>query len=83
MEKEKLTDMYRKMVRIRKFEDRVRREFASGKIPGFVHLYAGEEATAVGACASLRPNEYAGEVKQKRNIAKADNETHHNQGAVL
>jgi len=58
VEKEKLIDMYRKMVRIRKFEDRVRKEFASGKIPGFVHLYAGEEATAVGACASLRPDDY-------------------------
>jgi TPP-dependent pyruvate/acetoin dehydrogenase alpha subunit len=44
IEKEKLIDMYRKMVRIRKFEDRVRREFASGKIPGFVHLYAGGAA---------------------------------------
>jgi len=58
IEKEKLIDMYRKMVRIRKFEDRVRTEFASGKLPGFVHLYAGEEATAVGACASLRPDDY-------------------------
>ncbi len=58
IEKAKLIDMYRKMVRIRKFEDRVRTEFASGKIPGFVHLYSGEEATAVGACANLTNDDY-------------------------
>ena len=58
IEKEKLIDMYRTMVRIRTFEERVRKEFAAGNIPGFVHLYAGEEASAVGACASLRPDDY-------------------------
>jgi TPP-dependent pyruvate/acetoin dehydrogenase alpha subunit len=56
--KEKLIDMYRVMVRIRTFEDRVYKEFAAGNIPGFVHLYAGEEAIAVGACANLRPDDY-------------------------
>jgi pyruvate dehydrogenase E1 component alpha subunit len=33
---------------IRAFEDRVHEEFATGDIPGFVHLYAGEEASATG-----------------------------------
>ena len=56
--KEKLIDMYRNMVRIRVFEERVAKEFASGKIPGFVHLYNGEEASAVGACSPLRPDDY-------------------------
>ena len=56
--KEKLIDMYRTMVRIRVFEERVRKEFAAGNIPGFVHLYSGEEAVAVGACANLRPGDY-------------------------
>jgi TPP-dependent pyruvate/acetoin dehydrogenase alpha subunit len=46
------------MVRIRAFEERVSREFAAGNIPGFVHLYIGEEATATGCCASLRPDDY-------------------------
>ncbi|TET18417.1 MAG: thiamine pyrophosphate-dependent dehydrogenase E1 component subunit alpha [Dehalococcoidia bacterium] len=50
--------MYRVMVRIRTFEDRVFKEFAAGNIPGFVHLYAGEEAIAAGACANLRPDDY-------------------------
>ncbi len=56
--KEKLIDMYRTMVRIRTFEERVSKEFAAGNIPGFVHLYIGEEATATGACANLRPDDY-------------------------
>jgi pyruvate dehydrogenase E1 component alpha subunit len=38
---------------IREFEDRVHEEFSTGKIPGFVHLYAGEEASAVGVCMNL------------------------------
>jgi TPP-dependent pyruvate/acetoin dehydrogenase alpha subunit len=58
IEKEKLIDMYRVMVRIRIFENRVYKEFAAGNIPGFVHLYAGEEAIAAGACANLRTDDY-------------------------
>ena len=58
IEKEKLIDMYRMMVRIRTFEERVSKEFAAGSIPGFVHLYIGEEATATGACANLTPDDY-------------------------
>ena len=38
---------------IREFEERVHVEFAAGDIPGFVHLYAGEEASAVGVCLHL------------------------------
>ena len=55
---EKLIDMYRTMVRIRTFEERVSKEFASGNIPGFVHVYIGEEAIATGACANLRRDDY-------------------------
>lgn len=44
---------YRVMRTIREFEDRVHEEFATGEIPGFVHLYAGEEASAAGVCAHL------------------------------
>ena len=43
-----LLDVYRTMRTIRAFEDRVHDEFATGDIPGFVHLYAGEEASATG-----------------------------------
>ena len=56
--KEKLIEMYRTMVRIRAFEERVSKEFAAGNIPGFVHVYIGEEAIATGACINLRPDDY-------------------------
>ena len=58
IEKEKLIDMYRVMVRIRTFEERVSKEFAAGNLPGIVHLYLGEEAVAAGACANLKPDDY-------------------------
>ena len=50
--------VYERMVLIREFEDRVHELFAAGKIPGFVHLYAGEEAVAVGVCANLRDDDF-------------------------
>jgi TPP-dependent pyruvate/acetoin dehydrogenase alpha subunit len=48
LSKEKLLDVYRKMRTIREFEERLHTEFAKGDIPGFVHLYAGEEAAGTG-----------------------------------
>ncbi|WP_252607357.1 thiamine pyrophosphate-dependent dehydrogenase E1 component subunit alpha [Bacillus paralicheniformis] len=51
--KEKAVWMYQKMLEIRHFEDRVHQLFAKGILPGFVHLYAGEEAVAAGVCAHL------------------------------
>lgn len=49
---------YTRMRTIREFEDRVHNEFSAGKIPGFVHLYAGEEASAVGVCMNLSDTDY-------------------------
>jgi acetoin:2,6-dichlorophenolindophenol oxidoreductase subunit alpha len=46
--------LYETMAMIRAFETRVRDEFARGRIPGFVHLYAGEEAVATGVCTNLK-----------------------------
>jgi pyruvate dehydrogenase E1 component alpha subunit len=43
------------MVRIRIFEEEVQRLFLARKLPGFVHVYLGEEAVATGACAALQP----------------------------
>ncbi|WP_290050693.1 thiamine pyrophosphate-dependent dehydrogenase E1 component subunit alpha [Amycolatopsis solani] len=48
-----LREAYRVMRTIRAFEERVHEEFATGEIPGFVHLYAGEEASATGVCLHL------------------------------
>jgi acetoin:2,6-dichlorophenolindophenol oxidoreductase subunit alpha len=47
----------RGMQRIRIFEDRIRREFGKGDMPGFVHTYVGAEAVAVGVCAHLRDDD--------------------------
>lgn len=54
---EDLLDAYRTMKTIREFEDRVHVEFAKGGIPGFVHLYAGEEASATGVGMQLRDDD--------------------------
>jgi TPP-dependent pyruvate/acetoin dehydrogenase alpha subunit len=56
--REELLCAYRSMVTIRRFEERVQEEFSKGGIPGFVHLYAGEEASAVGICQHLGPKDY-------------------------
>ena len=53
MSREELLRVYRAMRTIRAFEERLHLEFATGEIPGFVHLYAGEEASAVGVCMHL------------------------------
>jgi len=44
---------YERMNTIRHFEDTLHEEFSAGNIPGFVHLYAGEEASGVGVCLHL------------------------------
>ena len=51
--KDELLSAYRKMVQIREFEERIHRENTKGHISGFVHLYAGMEAIAVGVCENL------------------------------
>jgi len=56
--KDVMKDMYLRMVRIREFESKAQNLFAEGKIPGFVHLYLGEEAVATGVCECLRKDDY-------------------------
>ncbi|ACP45087.1 dehydrogenase E1 component [Sulfolobus islandicus Y.G.57.14] len=56
--KSKLLDMYKKMLLIRYHELTAKELFAIGKIPGFVHLYVGEEAVAVGVMSTLRDDDY-------------------------
>lgn len=56
--RDKLLLMYERMLRIRHFETKVSEEFAKGNINGAVHLYLGEEAVAVGACATLNEDDY-------------------------
>jgi pyruvate dehydrogenase E1 component alpha subunit len=54
----KLTQLYRQMLLIRRLEEEAARAYAMGKIGGFLHLYIGQEAVAVGACAALRKDDY-------------------------
>ncbi|MFF7707720.1 thiamine pyrophosphate-dependent enzyme [Pseudomonas sp. NPDC007930] len=51
--RDQLLHAYKVMRTIRAFEERLHTEFATGEIPGFVHLYAGEEASAAGVMAHL------------------------------
>lgn len=58
IERRDLTRLYDTMVRIRVFEQRAERLFQDKRIPGFIHLYIGEEAIAAGMIAALRPDDY-------------------------
>jgi len=59
MDKADLLSLYRQMLLIRRFEEKSAEMYALAKIAGFLHLYIGEEAIAVGAIAALRPDDYA------------------------
>ena len=56
--KQLLLGFYQTMTTIRTFENKTVELFAAGKIPGFVHLYIGEEAVATGVCANLTASDY-------------------------
>ncbi len=58
LSRDELAQAYRQMRTIREFEERVHEEFSAGNIPGFVHLYAGEEASAIGFCMHLGKRDY-------------------------
>src|SRR5438552_7678252 len=55
---EQTAQLYRQMLLIRRAEEESARGYAQGKIGGFLHLYIGQEAVAVGACAALSPDDY-------------------------
>jgi len=56
--RDRLAHMYRQMVAIRLFEERVNDLYTRALMPGLAHLYIGEEAVAVGACSALRTDDY-------------------------
>lgn len=58
LDKAIIKDMYIRMKRIREFETKAMNLFAEGSIPGFVHLYLGEEAIATGVCQALNDADY-------------------------
>ncbi|MDR3552540.1 MAG: thiamine pyrophosphate-dependent dehydrogenase E1 component subunit alpha [Clostridia bacterium] len=58
LDKEDYLELYRVMVRIRKFEQQATDSFEIGDIPGMVHLSMGQEATEAGACSVLKKTDY-------------------------
>jgi pyruvate dehydrogenase E1 component alpha subunit len=60
LDKNTLLDAYRRLKTIREFEMRLRLENQAGQVPGFIHLYCGQEAVAVGACMHLDDTDYIG-----------------------
>src|SRR5213594_1127553 len=55
---ETLMELYRQMRRIRVFEEKLAELVNAGQLAGFLHLYAGQEAVAVGVCANLGDRDY-------------------------
>jgi pyruvate dehydrogenase E1 component alpha subunit len=55
---DELLELYRQMVLIRRLEEKSAELYAQGKIGGFLHLYIGEEAIAVGACKAMRAEDH-------------------------
>jgi pyruvate dehydrogenase E1 component alpha subunit len=53
IDQELLLNYYKKMLELRLFELKVQELYRNGRLPGFVHLYVGEEAVAVGVCSNL------------------------------
>jgi pyruvate dehydrogenase E1 component alpha subunit len=58
MDRDGLLPLYRMMLLIRRFEERSAEMYAMAKIAGFLHLYIGEEAIAVGAISAIRADDY-------------------------
>src|SRR5437016_9999510 len=59
MDRDELIRIYHMMLSIRRFEDRAGFAFTQGKIGGYLHLYIGQEAVAVGFLSAARPDDYA------------------------
>ncbi len=57
MDQELLAELYKEMARIRRFEEEAARLYTERKIGGFLHLYIGQEAVAVGAISVIEPND--------------------------
>jgi pyruvate dehydrogenase E1 component alpha subunit len=60
LSRDDLKRAYGRMYTIRAFEERVEKEFAAGNIPGFAHVYLGQEAAGVGVCFDLTDEDYIG-----------------------
>ena len=66
-----LAELYRRMFLIRRCEEEAARAYAQGKIGGFLHLYIGQEAVAVGSIAALKPEDYVVSTYRDHGVALA------------
>ena len=57
MNREVQLDLHRRMVRIRLFEEAAGKLAEAARLPGFLHLYVGQEAVAAGVCANLNDDD--------------------------
>jgi len=78
-----LLSLYRGMVRIRKFEERVKFLFLEGRMPGTIHQCQGQEACAVGVCAALGPEDVVTSTHRPHGHALAKGITVHDAMAEL
>jgi pyruvate dehydrogenase E1 component alpha subunit len=58
LSKDQKLELYRTMLRIRRFEERSLRAYQAKKIGGFLHLYIGQEAVAVGCCSLMSKDDH-------------------------
>src|ERR671913_1808704 len=54
---ERLHELFREMLLIRRFEEKVEERFRAGELPGFLHVAIGQEAVAAGVCSALEPDD--------------------------
>jgi TPP-dependent pyruvate/acetoin dehydrogenase alpha subunit len=54
---ERLHELFREMLLIRRFEEKVEERFRAGELPGFLHVAIGQEAVAAGVMAALEPDD--------------------------
>jgi pyruvate dehydrogenase E1 component alpha subunit len=57
LSEERLHELFREMLLIRRFEEKVEERFRAGELPGFLHVCIGQEAVAAGVCAALGPED--------------------------
>ncbi len=58
LQKTEMVSLYRQMMLLRQFEEKVAEMYTKGHVAGFCHLYIGQEAVAVGAISALEPEDY-------------------------
>jgi acetoin:2,6-dichlorophenolindophenol oxidoreductase subunit alpha len=57
LSEERLQELFREMLLIRRFEEKVEERFRAGELPGFLHVAIGQEAVASGVCAALQADD--------------------------